>query len=315
MNERADRSASEKVPAQREQAERSVSTPAPPGTLQAELRQSPQVQAIAQLQSELDESPPVRELAQLRHSLNQPVQRVVPTVAGAPKPVPDVEGYNPHGRDKIFRAADYPRRMFAFQAITKQRVIAKSDPVYDYRGEVIQIRASGNLVPLAGAQMDHEISWDDIVQVMDEHNRQMDAQNAPLSAYYTLRDARLYYNDVSNLHFALGAHNAAAGSSGVPRLEDVHDDFRAPSGFIAAEWANLQQMLHAVSGGVTADQASAVFDRLAELGGYMRETYNFVAGMVQTGSGASSSSQLADDTAMDQGEPMHSSSSSLSDDL
>jgi hypothetical protein len=235
-------------------------------------------------------------------SAGQPVQRVVPTATGLPKPPADVEGYAPHGKDKIFRADQFPRRMFAFQQVTKERVIAKSDPVVDHN-QVTLVRAGGNLEPLAGAQMDHIVSWDSIVQVMDAHNRLMDDVQAPLSSYYTLRDARLYYNDVSNLHFVLGAHNAAAGASGVPQIEDVHQDFRAPTRFIGEEWMNLQQIIHAVSGGVTPDQAVQIFDRLAELGEDMRQTYNLVAGMIQTGPSASSSSQagpVSDDTAMDE---------------
>ncbi len=174
------------------------------------------------------------------------LQRAVPEQVGLPKPTPVVD-YSPRGGERTeFDPAVHPRKTFSFGTNTRNRILSQPQFNPQFVGNrVISVRdsASGQQVNPEGIQLDHSISWDTISKVMADHNALLRQQGKPFdpATYYTLKDAKLYYNDLQNLHPVLGSLNASAGARGVQNLALIHQGLEMYMGKVQSAWQNLQQ--------------------------------------------------------------------------
>jgi hypothetical protein len=102
-------------------------------------------------------------------------------------------------------------------------------------------------VNVAGIQLDHQQSWDRIASTMTQHNLgQRRGGVTDAQSYYTVWDAKMYYNDQPNLVPALGGLNAAAGARGVDLMPRIHYGLESTIGTLQTSWMNLQAGLTAV---------------------------------------------------------------------
>ncbi|XWK89404.1 MAG: hypothetical protein U7127_04890 [Phormidium sp.] len=177
------------------------------------------------------------ELSQKKE--NEVLQRAVPIGGERERPVANTGNYNPRGQDEIFndthQKPDFRQRTANFPG-TREAVLTRYNPQYA-GNRIISIRtASGVQVNVEGVHIDHQISWESMRQTMLGHNNR---QPQP-RWFYTLRDARLYYNDLDNLVPELGGINAAAGINGVRNLGRNHPFVEFGIGSIKRSFMNLQ---------------------------------------------------------------------------
>lgn len=169
------------------------------------------------------------------------IQRDVPKNPGLPLPIPETGRYRAiGGKNEIYNSKKHPRSRFKFGIHTREDVFSMY-PHTRIGNRIITVRddASGQQVNVEGIQLDHIQSWDNISQIMDNHN-----QNK-LTPHYTLYDAKMYYNDISNLHPVLGGLNAAAGNAGVQKIQNRNEIIDQQIAEIQLHWMNLQNYITA----------------------------------------------------------------------
>lgn len=172
------------------------------------------------------------------------------------------------GRDTIYDALVHPRSKFSFGANTRREVLAVKGNNPQYVGHrLVSVRdsASGQQVSVEAVQLDHQgSSWTNISDVMMRHNAQASATGVTdRNVYYSLWDAKMYYNDQPNLAPAQANLNAAAGGSGVTPETGVDTRLGLYIGQIQTSWMNLQQGLSSVGTGLSDDAAAEVAGLLA----------------------------------------------------
>jgi hypothetical protein len=204
------------------------------------------------------------------------LQRAVPTHVGLPKPTPVVD-YAPRGGERTeFDPKVHPRKTFSFGTNTRNKILSQPQFNPQFAGHrVISVRdsASGQQVNPEGVQLDHRVSWDNISKVMADHNAQLRAQGKAFdpATYYTLKDAKLYYNDLENLHPALGALNASAGALGVQNVTRIHQGLEMYVGKVQAAWQNLQQGITSIGYLNEEEKAEVIAGRLHQIAHSMNE--------------------------------------------
>jgi len=157
---------------------------------------------------------------------NEVVQRAVPTVGNTvPKPIPNTGSYRARGGQRqIFSIADFPREVFNFGSNTRQEVLRR--PEFNPQPPIGRVATitdiTGQRVNVEGVQLDHNQSWHNIATAMQIHNQNLRQQGIQdINQFYTYYDAKMYYNDISNLYPVLGAINAAAGAAGVEAAQPI----------------------------------------------------------------------------------------------
>lgn len=164
-------------------------------------------------------------------------QRAVPTSNGQnPHPEPDSGSYKatPSAKHTRYNSKDYPRSKFSFGKYTRNEVLAKyPHSKIGNRIVSVQDQGSGQMVNVEGIHLDHKVSWDIMSGIMNQDNN------------YSLYEARMYYNDQSNLHPTLGGLNSGAGSSSIQALEQKYPEVNAKIAGIQTSWMNLQNYITA----------------------------------------------------------------------
>ncbi|MEJ2407891.1 MAG: DUF4157 domain-containing protein [Novosphingobium sp.] len=178
------------------------------------------------------------------------VQRAVPTGTGLPKPVPDTGGYRARANAKqvIFWKANYTRSDFSFGVHTRETVFAKHNPTGIGSHALSVMTTSGHQANPQGVQLDHSpVSWDAIQDHMNAHNLAEKQKGTPENDhdYYTLWDARMYYNDIANLKPAMGSDNASGGAEGAHVSAKMHEFLQVAVGKLQQSMTNLQGVLGA----------------------------------------------------------------------
>jgi|GEM_PF-6584608 len=177
------------------------------------------------------------------------VQRAVPTNADLPKPVAVTGTYAAQNAARLVRysSANQPRRDFAFGQHTRAEVLARFHPTYR-DGEIESVRVvTGSQENASGVQLDHRISWHNISAFMDQRNATAYADDPDPAAddVYSLWDARMYYNDQTNLQPALGSENAGGGAHGVHAAPEINDDLAQAVAQTHAAWMATQRSANA----------------------------------------------------------------------
>lgn len=163
-------------------------------------------------------------------------QRAVPTATGQPHPVPETGSYQatPGAKNVTYNSKDYPRSKFSFGKYTRNEVLAKyPHSKVGNRIVAVQDQSSGQMVNVEGIHLDHKVSWDSMSAIMNSDKN------------YSLYEARMYYNDQSNLHPTLGGLNSGAGNSGIQVLEQKYPQVNAKIAGIQTSWMNLQNYIAA----------------------------------------------------------------------
>lgn len=178
------------------------------------------------------------------------VQRAVPTGTGLPKPVPQTSNYKAQNKAKEtkFTKAAYPRSKFSFGVYTRGAVLMHFNPTGIGSNPSTVMTSTGHQVNTQAVQLDHQPqSWANIADIMDTHNTSQGKNKIPFNDtdYYTLWDARMYYNDVTNLRPAMGSDNASGGSEGVTVSAPMHLQLQATLGHTVHAMTNLQHVLGA----------------------------------------------------------------------
>ncbi len=178
------------------------------------------------------------------------VQRAVPTAIGLPKPAPQTDHYMAQARanNTRFSKAAYPRSSFSFGVYTRGAVLARFNPTGIGHHASTVMTSTGHQVNTQAVQLDHQPqSWANIANIMEQHNAVQQQHGVPFSAaaYYTLWDARMYYNDVTNLRPAMGSDNASGGAEGVAVAAPMHGQLQATLGHATHAMTNLQHVLGA----------------------------------------------------------------------
>ena len=185
-------------------------------------------------------------------TLGSVAQRKVPTSPNEKKPIAETVQYNPQGAGVVFNQKKHPRSKLAFNtgrknfsSGTRAVVFARHHP--QYIGEALEsVRVvTGTQENVKGVQLDHRISWHDIARVMSIRNSKIKSKDADNSdEWYSLRDARLYYNDISNLQPVLASDNAASGARGVRRRVEIHDNLAGGVAQTHNQWMHLQRNIN-----------------------------------------------------------------------
>lgn len=248
--------------------------------------QLPQQSRAAQLQSMANEQGPVAQLQARAKKMDSAgpapatarnkkvMQRMVPGQAPF-KPVPQAGRYRARsGEDKVYNSQTYPRSTFSFGTHTRDDVFSQPRFVSTRQGNrVVSVLDphTNQQVNVEGIQLDHHISWHNISTMMDQHNAQVGG-GRPIANYYTLWDAKMYYNDITNLNPVLGGINAAAGAAGVQFGGRMPEQLAQINGVIQQSWMHLQQAMaarYAHPGGEAPaelmDELMVVSDHLARL--------------------------------------------------
>lgn len=169
------------------------------------------------------------------------IQRAVPQLgsAGFPKPAAVLAyDYRPQGDNLIFDGRVHPRPQ-DFIPGTREAVLSRYSGVSHITGFDI---VTGQSMSLSGIQLDHIVSWHDMSQAMTKFNKQrmmqlcvqkgleFEREDSPgrwtglafemgvtdiAGEFYTLADAKRYFNDIDNLQPVSGGANAQAGTAGV----------------------------------------------------------------------------------------------------
>ena len=123
-----------------------------------------------------------------------------------------------------------------------------------------------------GVQLDHQVSWDRIAAAMTTHNKAMSNRGErDKSNYYTLWDAKMYYNDQQNLLPALAALNASGGTEGVGEVPRIHYGLESVQGTLQTSWMNLQAGLVAVGGGMSEEAVEEVATLMLKISSAMND--------------------------------------------
>ena len=208
-------------------------------------------------------------------SANEPIQRQVPQGGETSKPIAITGSYQARGGQSTrFDAEKHPRTKFSFGTKTRDEVFQNWNPQYA-GNRITTVRvASGEQANVEGVQLDHKpVAWTNIENAMTTHNNSMTAQNQTnASLFYSLWDAKMYYNDQTNLQPALGNLNASGGSQGALTIPRIHYGLESVMGTAATSWLNLQSGINAVGDGMSEDAVLEV----AELMGKVTQAMNEV---------------------------------------
>ena len=168
-----------------------------------------------------------------------------------PHPIAETGSYSPHADDSIFRKNRNRRSQFKFGSKTRDEVLGKPEyhPRYIGTRVVSIIDSSGQYNNVEGIQLDHAQSWENIANIMDSHNIMV--ADGLLATYYTVYDAKKYYNDQSNLHPVLGSLNASAGAVGVALYRYPNPNLAHYIGDLQTSWMNFQNY---ISSGIVESQ-------------------------------------------------------------
>ncbi len=200
------------------------------------------------------------------------IQRAVPTAIGLPKPVPLTDHYMAQARanNTMFTKAGYPRSSFSFGVYTRGAVLSRFNPTGIGHHAQTVMTSTGHQVNTQAVQLDHQPqSWANIANIMDAHNATQQHHRVPFSAaaYYTLWDARMYYNDVTNLRPAMGSDNASGGADGVAVAAPMHDQLNVTLGAAVQSMSHLQGVLNAFHQSFQENQVHETANELAEIAG------------------------------------------------
>ena len=201
------------------------------------------------------------------------VQRAVPTSVGLPKPVPQTSNYNAQNKAKEtkFTKGDYPRSKFSFGVYTRGAVLKHFNPTGIGTNPSTVMTSTGHQVNTQAVQLDHQPqSWANIAEIMDAHNKNQGKNKVAFNDtdYYTLWDARMYYNDVTNLRPAMGSDNASGGADGVMVAEPMHGHLEVALGSAMHSMEHLQGVLSAYHKSFQEDHLSFVVNQLSDLAGH-----------------------------------------------
>ncbi len=169
------------------------------------------------------------------------IQRQVPTPDNVdPHPNPNTGGvYTAREDGAIFDKDVHKRSIFTFGKNIRNAVLRMYEPsVIGNRIVAVRDQSSGQMVNVESIQLDHKISWHNIESTMHKHNWIDNKTNK-----YDLREARMYYNDIDNLHPVLAGLNAAAGSRGVSKLSQGNKDINCKMMNVQVNWMNLQNYI------------------------------------------------------------------------
>lgn len=178
------------------------------------------------------------------NTINMNIQRQVPTNPNKePHPKPETGSYMAHSDDTIFDKNIHKRSMFHFGSKTRDEVLSKEEfnPQIVGRHVVAIQDSTGQSNNVEGIQLDHKVSWENIAETMHTHNDMVNS--GEIETYYTLHEARMYYNDQSNLHPVLGALNASAGSMGVALTQYPNPRIAPHIGEFETSWMNFQNYI------------------------------------------------------------------------
>jgi len=208
---------------------------------------APAGDATTPLAQTLNSSPRVAAQRALANRLNV-AQRAVPQDANLPKPLAETGGYvaNEGAKADIYSSKKYPRGNFAFGGNTRNQVLANHRATY-YDKQIESVRViTGSQENQKGVQLDHRVSWSNIETYMDQRNKPAiaaidDDADLPAESWYSLWDARMYYNDQTNLFPVLASDNAAAGADGVKPAPDIHKDLAVAVANTHSRWMALQR--------------------------------------------------------------------------
>ena len=107
---------------------------------------------------------------------------------------------------------------------------------------------------------------------MTTHNKAMSNRGErDKSNYYTLWDAKMYYNDQQNLLPALAALNASGGTEGVGEVPRIHYGLESVQGTLQTSWMNLQAGLVAVGGGMSEEAVEEVATLMLKISSAMND--------------------------------------------
>lgn len=198
------------------------------------------------------------------------VQRAVPTSTGLPKPVPATSNYKAQNKAKetMFTKSAYPRSKFSFGVYTRGAVLMHFNPTGIGTNPSTVMTSTGHQVNTQAVQLDHQPqSWANMADVMDTHNANQVKNKVPFNDtdYYTLWDARMYYNDVTNLRPAMGSDNASGGSEGVMVAAPMHEHLQKALAHAIHSMENLQGTLNAYHISFQEDQLFEVVGKLVDL--------------------------------------------------
>lgn len=188
------------------------------------------------------------------------IQRAVPDSQVLEKPIPETGTYQARGGyNVIFDKNIHSRDRFHFGSKTRNEVFTNFNPQF-VGNRIVNVRASnGEQMNVEAVQLDHRTSWDTISNTMHEHNLKNQHND---TWKYSLWDAKMYYNDQTNLHPAPAGLNAAAGAMGVDRVESLHYGLESVAGELQTAWMNLQQTLSAMSSSIGEHAVEPLWERL-----------------------------------------------------
>jgi hypothetical protein len=198
------------------------------------------------------------------------VQCVVPSAVGLPKPVPQTSHYMAQAKAQQtkFTKAAYPRSSFSFGVYTRGAVLSRFNATGIGHNPSTVMTSTGHQVNTQAVQLDHQPqSWANIANVMEAHNTAQEQHGVPFSpaTYYTLWDARMYYNDVTNLRPAMGSDNASGGADGVNVAAPMHEQLQATLGHTVHAMTNLQHVLGAFHESFQEDHLNYAVNKLVDI--------------------------------------------------
>lgn len=172
------------------------------------------------------------------------IQREIPTDENQePHPIPATGSYKAKANSTRFDPNIHKRSMFSFGSKTRDEVFSREEFYPQKVGNhVVAIaESSGQISNVEGIQLDHSTSWEDISNTMHAHNSLVSSGRQ--QTYYTVYEARMYYNDQTNLHPVLGALNASAGSMGVAIGKYQNPNIAPFIGELQTSWMNFQNYI------------------------------------------------------------------------
>lgn len=214
------------------------------------------------------------------------VQRAVPKNPGLPKPVAVTGSYKARGGKKtMYNKGKHIRSKFSFGSKTRAEVFKRYPHKKGLGNRIITVKdvGSGQMVNVEGIQLDHRTSWEDIATAMQNHNiklfiekkkaQKSGKKQPPDNLFYSLWDAKMYYNDITNLQPVLGALNAKAGAKGFRGVgARIHKGLQGMMGDIHVAWMNLQQGMSALGSELSWDAALEIGILLAKIRTAMNDT-------------------------------------------
>lgn len=215
--------------------------------------------------------------AQLASTGTGVVQRAVPQNTGLPKPAPETYHYQAQvsAKNTMFVKANYPRSAFSFGTNTRAGVLSQSHFEPTGLGNLPNtvMTVSGHQANTQSVQLDHNPrSWADISDTMEEHNADLH-QTHPYNrdTFYSVWDARMYYNDITNLRPAMGSDNASGGADGAHVAAPMHEGIRTSMATAFQSVTELQNVLGAYQESFTEDDVSHVGNALLDISGQANE--------------------------------------------